>query len=664
MPRTVTIYRGLLTTFLAVVIMLSVAILAVTIFGVRHAIETLAVDLIRGTTNEAEEKLRRFFTPAQRGLAVARAWGEAGLLPIEQPDEINAALMPLLREFPQITSVLVADRRGRENMLLRLGDTWKNRRTRVDLWGAKSQWAEWDDDGVKSVEWRELGYDPRFRPWFEGAIQTEGEVHWTSPYIFFTTKDPGITASVSFEAADGVTRVVGFDLMLRDISAFTSSVSAGPLAKVFVMTDDDRIVGLPAHPRFQDDQAQKAALLSAPVELELPVVTDALLALAASDTPDVPVRFRGSDGSWWWGADRRFALGPERFLKLVVTVPEALLLREVRQIRLWVVGVTFAVIAFALWRSRVLARRFSRPIEALARESGRIAQGDLEQKETIETEFKEVRRLAQAHDHMRTALRTLLKLERDLQIARQIQQGTFPDSLPRVDGFQLAAWSEPADQTGGDTYDLVGVRHAETGDIILTGEQPERTVLLLADATGHGVGPALSVTQVRAMLRMAVRSGLGLEAILRYLNQQLCEDLSEGRFVTAWLAELSPTERSVRYFSAAQGPLLHYVAATRTVELLKPNSPPLGIIEQLDFVLPAPIVMQPGDLFACISDGIFEAHNARRELFDIARVVELIERNHMESADEILERLRQAVDAFVAGTSAEDDLTAVLIKCL
>lgn len=664
MPRTVTIYRGLLTTFLAVVMILSGAILAITIFGVRHAIETLAVELIRGTTNEAEERLRRFFTPAQRGLAVARAWGEAGLLPIEQPDTINAALMPMLREFPQITSVLVADRRGRENMLLRIGDTWKNRRTRVDLWGTSSQWAEWDDDGVPSVEWRELGYDPRVRPWFEGAIDAEGGVHWTSPYTFFTTKDPGITASVSFEAADGITRVVGFDLMLRDISAFTSSMSAGPLGRVFVMTDDDRIVGLPAHPRFQDDEAQKAALLSTPAELELPLVTDVLQALAASSTLDAPLRFSGEGGSWWWGAGRRFSLGPDRHLKLVVAVSEAELLREVRQSQVWIVVVTLVVIAFALWRSRVLARRFSQPIEALARESGRIARGELDQPETIETEFKEVQRLTHAHDRMRAALRTLLKLERDLQIARQIQQGTFPDSLPRVDGFQLAAWSEPADQTGGDTYDLVGVRHAETGDIILTDQRPERALLLVADATGHGVGPALSVTQVRAMLRMAVRSGLGLEAMLRNLNQQLCEDLSEGRFVTAWLAELSPTERSVRYFSAAQGPLLHYVLETGTVELLKPDAPPLGIFEELDIVLPPPIGMQPGDLFACISDGIFEARNARRELFDTARVIELLERNHSASAEEILERLRQAVDAFTAGTPAEDDLTAVLIKCV
>ena len=87
-----------------------------------------------------------------------------------------------------------------------------------------------------------------------------------------------------------------------------------------------------------------------------------------------------------------------------------------------------------------------------------------------------------------------MRLERDLQIARQIQQGTFPDALPAIGGFDLVAWSEPADETGGDTYDVIG---RSAGSVLF----------LLADATGHGIGPALSVTQVRAMLRNGPRSG-------------------------------------------------------------------------------------------------------------------------------------------------------------
>ena len=101
------------------------------------------------------------------------------------------------------------------------------------------------------------------------------------------------------------------------------------------------------------------------------------------------------------------------------------------------------------------------------------------------------------------------KLQRDLQLARQIQQSTVPTLLPRLAGFGLAAWSEPAEETGGDAFDVIGFRtgHATAGD-----DEADRALLLLADATGHGIGPALAVTQLRAMLRMAARLGADLPA--------------------------------------------------------------------------------------------------------------------------------------------------------
>src|SRR6185436_1466089 len=100
----------------------------------------------------------------------------------------------------------------------------------------------------------------------------------------------------------------------------------------------------------------------------------------------------------------------------------------------------------------------------------------------------------------------------------------------------------------------------------LTQEEAERAVLLLADASGHGVGPALSVTQVRAMLRMAVRVGEDLAGIVHHLNAQLCADLTEGRFVTAWVGVLDARERTLRSFSCGQGPLLFYRAAAQACE--------------------------------------------------------------------------------------------------
>ena len=132
--------------------------------------------------------------------------------------------------------------------------------------------------------------------------------------------------------------------------------------------------------------------------------------------------------------------------------------------------------------------------------------------------------------HSRKTRESLMSIERDLQVARMIQRSTFPSRLPSLQGFEIDAWSEPAEQTAGDTYDVIGFQ----GDVDRDGqhfsdEVADHAILLLADATGHGIGPALSVTQVRAMLRMAVRMQLDLVRIATHMNEQLCADQQKFR---------------------------------------------------------------------------------------------------------------------------------------
>ncbi|MDX2312920.1 MAG: SpoIIE family protein phosphatase [Gammaproteobacteria bacterium] len=662
MVATVSIYRRLLTRFLPVIVLLGAAIMLTTFVGARRTVQSLSADVIAQITNEVQARLEQFFEPAFSGLALARAWGEAGHLVIEEAERVNEILAPIMRQYPQITSVLVADERGREHMLLRIGDVWSNRRTRPDQWGTRSRWIEWKDGEQPSEEWRELDYDPRERPWYRGAMALEGVLHWTEPYEFFTTKEPGITASVTFERGDGILRVVAFDLLLKDLLRFTTGLSTERIGEVFVLTEDMRAIGRPASPRLSHARSREAVLPTSPAELGPTLIANAVTALGEDSIDAAPRRFE-SGGQAWWGAVRSFALGSWRGLRLVTAVPEAELLGRIVQIRWWIVGITLAAIGFAVWLATGLAREVSRPIQALARESDRIGRGDLVRGESIVTPLDEVQRLVSAQNQMRDALDTLMKLERDLQLARQIQLSTFPGRLPRLKALDLAAWSEPAEETGGDTYDLIGVRSAESGDLLLVEEDAERVVLLLADATGHGIGPALSATEVRAMLRMAVRTGASLEETVRHLNEQLCQDLTEGRFVTMWLAEFSSDSRTLRSFSAGQAPLLHYVAADRDVRVLDADTPPLGILEDIDTSAAAPIALGRGDLFAAISDGIFEAQDLDGQMFGVERVIAII-REHANSLPEVvLERLRAAVLEFARGTPAADDQTAILVKC-
>lgn len=671
MARSVSIRWSLLASIAILIVLLSGAILGTTVLGQRRSVETLSRSLIDLTNDQTIERLQRFFDPVTAGLLVLRSWGEAGLLSADA-ETLNPMLAPLIRPYPQISALLVADQRGREYMLLRARDHWHSRETRRDVWGARTRWLEWTEaEATPVLSWREMDYDPRTRPWHQGAQERRrraggagsglSAVHWTEPYTFFTLKAPGITASIAFDARDGLEQVVGVDVLLNDISEYTTSLRPSPRGEVIVLSDGNRVIGLPRHQRFADPVARRAAILQPPEKLGIEVLASAVEALGGPAGADQgPVQFL-SGGQPWWGQIRKFELGPERALSVVVTVPETDLLGGLDGVRRWILALTGAALVLGILWAAGLARHYSRPIEALVRESDRISQGNLERGATIRSSVAEVQRLASAHERMREALRALFKMERDMQLARQIQLSTLPEALPAVPGFELCAWSEPAEATGGDTYDVIGL-DAVGGEIVSAGPA-DRAVLLLADAVGHGIGPALLVTQVRAMFRMAVRAGQDLPTIVQRMNAQLALDCRDGHFVTAWLGLLDGPTQTLTSVSCGQAPILYYSAGRRECASADADAVPLGIFDGIEAGMSAPRTLAPGDVVAVISDGVFEARNGVTEQFGMERVMAVIRDHHHASGAEILAALRVAVASFTSGAPADDDRTAIIIKC-
>lgn len=677
MSGPVSIRRSLSTNLLAVILLLSGAIMAATFFGSKRTVFALTEAIISRTIDVTEGRLQQFFQPVVNELQLMSEWGTEGLLDVDQPRALNRLLVPVLRGHPQVSSVVIADARGHEYMLLHTPSQWLNRQTRRDTWGSRTRWLAWTDAQPEPhVYWKPLDYDPRQRPWYLGALQQRQRlgtaapvsgavqlVHWTRPYTFYTVQQPGMTASISYVSADGKDHVIGFDVLLEDLSKFTSGLNVSEHGKVVVLTDDGRVIGLPSDPRYASNANRRAALLKLPRDLGITLATDAADAFAArgGDTPG-PLRFV-SNGQPWWGEARPFHLGEDRQLWTVVLVPEADLLGRLAQIRLWIVLITLAVLVIAISRAVTLARRYSRPLEILVQQSDRISRLNLYRGKPIRSRVIEVQRLAEAHERMRRSLQTLLKLERDLQLAREIQQNTFPEALPQLPGYEMEAWSEPAEQTGGDTYDVIGYRPGgEAGERTLAEHTAQGCVLLLADATGHGIGPALSATQIRAMLRMAVRLGHDLSSIVQHLNEQLCADLHAGRFITAWLGDLDSKTHTLRYFSAGQAPLLVFRAAAQQIEVLPATAPPFGVIPEMDTTHPSPLALEPGDMVAVFSDGILQAANHAGKVFGEARATALMRDHRGASAQAIMAALRTALQDFAGTVAAADDRTALIIK--
>jgi phosphoserine phosphatase len=211
-------------------------------------------------------------------------------------------------------------------------------------------------------------------------------------------------------------------------------------------------------------------------------------------------------------------------------------------------------------------------------------------------------------------------------------------------------------------YDVIAHRGNEDGWQLLGTEPVERAVLLMADATGHGVGPALSVTQLRSMLRMAVRLGADLRQIARHANRQLSDDLTNGRFITAWMGLLDARSSTLTSFSAGQAPLIRYHAQRDEFEVFEADTVPLGVLPVLDPEIAEPMLFSPGDIFAVISDGVFEARGPGDELYGIDRALACLRAHHTQVSGDIIEALREDVQLFCAGQPPDDDQTAIIVR--
>lgn len=250
-----------------------------------------------------------------------------------------------------------------------------------------------------------------------------------------------------------------------------------------------------------------------------------------------------------------------------------------------------------------------------------------------------------------------LRMENDLAIAREIQQNVLPKELPEIEGYDIAAFNRPADETGGDIYDVA--RRPEDED-----KPAAPVMLMLADATGHGIGPALSVTQSRAMFRMALRLGGELKQIVANIDEQLEADLDSSRFITAFFGELDPEAHVINYEAPGQGPLLHYRAASKDCDLRAATSVPLGIMPGLPGDEHEPFAMGVGDFFVLLTDGFFEAANADDEEFGEARVQAIIAEHADGGAKTLIDALVAALDAWRGDGHQADDWTAVVAKRL
>lgn len=241
--------------------------------------------------------------------------------------------------------------------------------------------------------------------------------------------------------------------------------------------------------------------------------------------------------------------------------------------------------------------------------------------------------------------------QEQFQVAREIQQRLFPKSAPAIDGFDIAGVTYPAEATGGDYFDYLSMVNGQVGVIV-------------ADVTGHGIGPALLMAETRAYLRTLAANRDSLGEILTSANRILAEDIGEERYVTLFLGKLNPHTRTFSYASAGHptGYVLGPDGAIKT--LLKRTSVPLGINPEAKYTSEVEVPLQSGDILLLLTDGIEEATGPDESFFGIERTLEVVRRHRDKPPREILEGLYRAVRDFSQEAPQLDDVTAIVIKVL
>ncbi len=241
------------------------------------------------------------------------------------------------------------------------------------------------------------------------------------------------------------------------------------------------------------------------------------------------------------------------------------------------------------------------------------------------------------------------QLGRDLDVARRIQQGLMPRKPPRVEGYDLAGWNLPADQTGGDFFDL---QRLDDGTLALT----------VADVAGHGIGPALLVAECRALVRATLAQARDPARLVEVVDRLISEDLPEDRFITLFFALLEPGTGRLRFVSAGHGPVLLHRRSSGKVEELPPHGCPLGVAPELTRDEAGETVLEPGDVLGIFTDGMGEWADVANRQFGNTRLGEALGRHRDLPGPGLIAAIHADLLAFTGGTPQPDDLTAVILK--
>ena len=243
-------------------------------------------------------------------------------------------------------------------------------------------------------------------------------------------------------------------------------------------------------------------------------------------------------------------------------------------------------------------------------------------------------------------LRERDKLEREMNVAREVQRELLPRTVPSFEGLELAGVCRPAIAVGGDYYDYL--QHADG-----------RPGLVIADISGKGVPASLLMASLQASVRSLFHTVADPGQLHERLNDALCRSSSASRYATALVADYDPETRRLTYSNAGHLPAL-IIRGEQTLRCDE-GGMPIGLFEGVTYTT-GTLPLVPGDILALYTDGVTEQPAPGGEEFGAGRLADLLRAHRDQSLDAAIQAVLDALDNWRGPVDPHDDVTLVLAR--
>src|SRR5499426_2292376 len=273
--------------------------------------------------------------------------------------------------------------------------------------------------------------------------------------------------------------------------------------------------------------------------------------------------------------------------------------------------------------------------------------------EGVKTESAAQKALAQEVARLTTAIGREMaqreRLNRELEIAREVQEHLFPQRLPPVLGLDYCGQCRPAREVGGEYYDFLPLPGGKLG-------------IAIGDVSGKGVGAALMMASLEASLRALASVVDDPAELMERINSLVYRASTAERYATLFYAEYDPASRRLSYVNAGHNPpvVLRNRNGSRHVLRLETGGPVIGLIPHR--YQRGIFSHEAGDLVVLFTDGVSESMNVRFEEWGEDRLIELAKMCHTLPATEVMRQILAAAEAFAAGAPQHDDMTLVVLR--